>query len=96
MSASVHILVEYRDGKPHLTLGPTPTVRAYTRKGSAFNYAGDLYADREYQNKRGESFGRTPKPPLDIRVLTVSIPDEGPVGNGFWPDILPELAVSWS
>lgn len=32
----------------------------------------------------------------DVRILTVTIPDEGVVGEGFWPELLPQVAVSWS
>lgn len=96
MSASVHILVSIVDGKPKLTLAPTPTVRAYTRKGSAESYAEGLTTRHEYWRQHDIRAGRDPKPPLDIRVLTIAIPDEGPAGDGMWPDLLPELAVKWS
>jgi len=76
MSAQVHILVEFADGRPSLALGRTAVSRSFTRKGSAENYAKQLGGD--------------------IRILSVAIPDEGPVGDGMWPDILPQLAVSWS
>ncbi|SHT11374.1 Uncharacterised protein [Mycobacteroides abscessus subsp. abscessus] len=32
----------------------------------------------------------------DVRILTVTIPDEGVVGEGLWPELLPQVAVSWS
>lgn len=32
----------------------------------------------------------------DVRVLSVAIPDEKPVGDGMWPHLQPVLAVSWS
>lgn len=96
MSAKVHILVEFVDGKPRLTLGWTPTVRAYTRKGTAENYAKGLVAEREFTRVRDADRGREVQPPLDVRVLTIAIPDEGPVGDGIWPDLVPEIAVNWS
>ncbi|NGX08785.1 hypothetical protein [Mycobacteroides franklinii] len=32
----------------------------------------------------------------NIRILTVTIPDEGVVGEGLWPELVPQVAVSWS
>lgn len=88
MSAQVHVLVEFKDGKPYLTLGAGLTaklVRAYTRPGSADNYREAIIADAK----------RIDLSP-DIRVLTVLIPDEGPVKDGFWPNLIPVTAVTWS
>lgn len=96
MSASVHILVEYKDGKPHLTLGRTPTVRGYTREGSANLYAKQIVEDESASNARRIAWGGQAKPLPDIRVLSITIPDEGPVGDGMWPNLIPELALRWS
>lgn len=96
MTANVHILVEFKDGKPHLTLGTTPTVRGYTRKGAAENYAKQLVNLHEYWRGRDIAIGREPKPPMDVRVLTISIPSEGPIGDGIWPELVPQIAVKWS
>ncbi|CPT90369.1 Uncharacterised protein [Mycobacteroides abscessus] len=76
MSAQVHLLVKFENGKPSLGLGNSGNSRSYTKKGVAKNYA--------------ESAGG------DIRILTVTIPDEGVVGEGLWPELLPRVAVSWS
>jgi hypothetical protein len=96
VSANVYILVQFTNGKPSLTLGPTPTVRSYTRKGSAENYAEELAKQHKWLNERAARLGREVEPPLDIRILSVAIPDEGPVGDGMWPDIIPQIAIGWS
>ncbi|AEK09923.1 hypothetical protein FDH96_gp011 [Mycobacterium phage Rey] len=82
MSAQVNILVEFDGGKPHLALGYyTQKTRAFTRKGDAVNFRRDGVP---HGTKR------------DIRILTVTIPDDGPVGDGIWPELVPEVAVEWS
>lgn len=96
MSAAVHILVQFLDGKPHLTLGRTPGVRAHTREGSAWAYAKKLEEQHEWQNERRERQGRDLLPALDIRVLSIAIPDSMPVGEAVWPNICPETTVRWS
>lgn len=76
VSAQVHLLVKFENGKPSLGLGNSGNSRSYTKMGVAENYAKTVDGD--------------------VRILTVTIPDEGAVGEGFWPELLPQVAVSWS
>lgn len=96
MSASVYLLVQFVNGKPQLTLGPTPKVRSFTRRGTAEKYARELVEAVVYRNGQAKYFGREQKPLPDIRVLSIAIPQEGPVGDGMWPNLVPELAVKWA
>ena len=95
MSAQVSILVEYIDGKPSTAIGAraetAAKTRAYTRKGDAENYRAATVAEAEYWRQFYDYLKSR-----DIRILTITIPDEGPVGEGMWPELLPEIAVAWS
>jgi hypothetical protein len=90
MSATVSILVEFIDGKPKLALGAgyADKVRSYTRPGDAENYREELGRPR-YP-------GHTGNEDRDIQILTVAIPDRGPVGDGMWPELQPTIATRWS
>ncbi|AER26188.1 hypothetical protein SSEA_SKINNY_10 [Mycobacterium phage Skinny] len=95
MSQQVSILVEYRDGKPRTAIGAHlwthEKTRAYTRKGAAENYRDECHRSDHFRQKREPD-----RPVRDIRILTVTIPDEGPLGDGMWPDLLPEVSVEWA
>ncbi|QSM01055.1 hypothetical protein SEA_NANOSMITE_10 [Mycobacterium phage Nanosmite] len=98
MSAQLHVLVQFKDGKPSLSVNGVS--RSYTRKGTAQNYASDVEQDAQARNERLiKHFGPDSdmiQPVPDIRILSISIPDEGPVGDGMWPELVPEVAVEWS
>ncbi|QNJ56817.1 hypothetical protein SEA_REINDEER_7 [Mycobacterium phage Reindeer] len=95
MSQQVSILVEYRDGKPRTAIGAhswtAEKTRAYTRKGAAENYRDQaMRSDLHRQSHTPDHQVR------DIRILTITIPDDGPVGDGMWPEILPQVSTEWS
>ncbi|APQ42117.1 hypothetical protein PBI_MRMAGOO_12 [Mycobacterium phage MrMagoo] len=96
MSAQVSVLVEFKDGKPSLAINGVS--RSYTRKGSAVNYASDIEQSVKRRNawNIGRGYHSLVEPEPDIRILTLTIPDEGPVGDGIWPELVPEVAVEWS
>lgn len=118
MSAQVHILVQFTDGKPSLTLGASYThkTRSFQVKGQAENYRERIIEgerrtnlrwlqriellkkdpDQEYAAPRIEQAASYVKPLPDIRVLTISIPDEGPIGEGIWPSLLGVPALEWA
>lgn len=118
MTAQVHILVEYIDGKPNLTLGAGHTykTRSFQVKGAAENYAWsiqqgvirenqhwrqriDLLAsdqDQDYADRMTERWKGYIKCVPDIRILAVSIPDDGELQDGIFPGLLAVPAVSWS
>ncbi|MBB5167220.1 hypothetical protein [Mycobacterium sp. AZCC_0083] len=93
MSAQISVLVEYIDGKPTLKMGYGREwnwkIRLFTRTKDAHNYREDVL-NPKLPRYVGPTNGR------DIRVLTVVIPDDGPVGEGIWPNLVPTPAVSWS
>lgn len=119
MSAQVHVLVEYQDGKPDLSLGYGYTLkaRAFQVKGQAEGYAkrivngiksrneywaeriaeAEEYAEDEYYRDRAATWRKDRiKPIPDIRILTVSIPDDGELQDGIFPSLLAVPAASWS
>jgi hypothetical protein len=117
MSAQVHILVEFIDGKPNLTLGASSTqkTRSFQVKGAAENYGEmiqqDVIRSNEYWRKRIEHDLQSKdaftsaraalwqvskiQPVPDIRILSVTIPDDGPV-DGLYDGLLAVPAMSWS
>ncbi|ASR75860.1 hypothetical protein J4U02_gp013 [Mycobacterium phage Aziz] len=96
MSAQLSVLVEFKDGKPTLTINGVS--RSYTRKGAAANYAETTTRATKRRNEWNSARGYNSlvEPVPDIRVLTLTIPDDGPVGDGIWPELVPEVAVEWS
>lgn len=118
MSAQVHILVEFIDGKPNLTLGSSYTkkTRSFQVKGAAEHYAKGIVdsiktqnaywskrIEQDLQSKDDYTSARAAlwkvdriQPVPDIRVLSVSIPDDGELQDGMYPGLLAVPAVSWS
>lgn len=93
MSVSFSTLVEFVDGKPKLAIGARSgskeVTRSYTRPGDATAYR-EFVLNPDLPPHCGGSHGR------DIRIVKVTIPDLTPMGDTIWPNLVPQLAVSWS